>query len=279
MNKQQRHINKAVKRLKNKGSRYFKRGKFEKAVEIFTRAVELNPNNAKAYKCRADVYFVIEPKKAIQDCTKAIKLKPNYISAYKIRALTNSSLLYNEENTTILDYKSTISDYTTILKYNPNYFDAYELRGHIYHNTKQYNLAIKDYTKAIALKPQKFELYIYRGQDYREMQDYDKAIKDFNTALEIYDKYYVGINIKYRAYISLGETYNLLKDYNKAIEFYTKAIEILGPTDELIKCYKNRSDMYLQIKETEKARVDLVLMSITKLEKAKKEKEQEVFYF
>ncbi len=128
--RQQRHINKLVKRLISKGIRYYhkfnERG-YEKAVEKFDKAIKLNPNNAELYVHRGDVYFIIEPKKAISDYTKAIELKPNYINAYKYRALTYVSLLYNEQNATISDYKPAISDYTTILKFNPKHFEAYDL--------------------------------------------------------------------------------------------------------------------------------------------------------
>ena len=49
---------------------------------MFDKAIELNPNNANAYKYRGDVYMITNPEKAIQDYTKAVELKPNYISAY-----------------------------------------------------------------------------------------------------------------------------------------------------------------------------------------------------
>lgn len=259
MKQQQRHINKLVKRLVGKGIRYyhkFNEKGYEKAIEKFYKAIELDPNNAELYVHRGDVYFIIEPKKAISDYTKAIELKPNYINAYKYRALTYVSLLYNEQNATISDYKPAISDYTTILKFNPNHFEAYEYRGRIYTDFGQYDLSIKDYTKAIELKPKSFSVYILRGLDYSQIEQYDKAIKDFTMVITSNNKYE-----KADGYIALGKTYCLIKDYAKAINYYTKAIKIFEGTKNpyLEKCYKKRSEVYLLLGEQEKADTDLKL--------------------
>ena len=260
MNKKQKHINKLVKRLISKGIRYyhnFNSNGYEKAIEKFNKAIELDHNNANAYKYRADVYFIIEPKKAIKDLNKAIKLKPNYISAYELRAITNISLLFlNRENKSIHNYKSILSDYTTILKYNPNYVNAYLSRGDIYSDFEQFWFSIKDYSKAIELRPKQYKTYILRGEDYCEIQQYEKAIEDFTMAITSNNK----LN-KADGYIGLGKTYYLLKDYNKAINCYTKAIEVFEGTTNLylIKCYKKRSEAYSLLGEKEKAETDLKL--------------------
>ena len=47
--------------------------------------IELNQDNANAYKHRGDVYLCTDLEKAIKDYTKAIELKPNYIGAYSAR--------------------------------------------------------------------------------------------------------------------------------------------------------------------------------------------------
>ena len=221
MNKNQKHINKLVKIQIGKGIRYFNIGQYEKAVEKFSKAIELNPDNANAYKNRGDVYFITEPQKAIIDCTKAIELKPNYISAYELRAMTYCSLLYNEQNKTILDYTSILSDYATILKINPKYYKAYQYRGDVYRKFQQYDLSIKDYTKAIELKSDKYRLYISRGYDYFQIQQYDNAIEDFKIATTS-NNYYE----EAECYTALAKIYYILKDYNKANEYYTEANKI-----------------------------------------------------
>lgn len=259
MNKQQRHIDKLVKRLISKGIRYYHRfneNGYEKAIEKFSKAIELDPSNANVYKYRGDVNMIIEPDQAIKDFTKAIELKPNYINAYESRAILYQFSYDNKQ-------QEAISDYTTILSYDKDYFTSYCHRSQIYSKLKQYNLSISDYTKAIALRPVCYRLYILRGQDYCKILQYDKAIEDFMVAITS-NKWYV----KADGYRSIAKVYSKLKDYNKSVEFYTKAIEILSDEsyyDILIKCYKQRSEAYLQLGEKEKADRDLKLMEEKKL--------------
>ena len=72
INQKQRHINKLIKKLIKKGLKYnYKKNNFEKAIQMFDKAIELNPNNANAYKYRGDVYMLTNfDEKAIKDYTK-----------------------------------------------------------------------------------------------------------------------------------------------------------------------------------------------------------------
>ena len=251
MNKK-RSINKTVKRYISNGIRYYRRFNakgYEKAIEKFSKAIELDLNNASAYKYRGDVNMIINPDQGIKDFTKAIELKPNYVSAYKSRAILYE---YSYEN----KHNEAIADFSTILKYAPNHFEAYLYLGQIFSDLKEYDSSILDFTKAIELKPKSFRVYILRGQDYIQIRQDDKAIEDFTTAVNS-DKWYE----KADGYIELGETYCLLKDYNKAINCYTKAIKIFEGTKNpyLEKCYKKRSEAYLFLGEKEKADTDLNL--------------------
>lgn len=222
MNKKQRHINKLVKNLIKKGLKYnYKKNNFEKAIQMFDKAIELNPNNANAYKHRGDVYFCTDLEKAIKDYTKAIELKPNYIGAYSARAAIYYSPLVD------VPIAKAIEDYVTILNYANNFCEAYESLGEILYANEDYEWADFMFTKAIELKPKRFNYYMQRGKNYLKLQKYENAIKDFNTVLEI---------------ISDKAWY-----------------------DVFIKCYKHRSEAYLQLGEKEKADMDLKLMAESKL--------------
>ena len=264
MDKKQRHINKLVKRLMSKGIRYyhkFNEKGYEKAIEMFSKAIELDPNNANAYKSRGCCYFDTEPDKAIEDLTKAIELKPNYAKAYEIRACCYS---YHKNKP-----KKAISDYFTILKYQPNHVETYLFLGHIFSDNGEYDSSIQAFSKAIELSPESYIYYMYRGQMYIKIQDYNNAITDFFTAINS-DEW----NTKSVGYGFLAKIYSKLKDYNKSVEFYTKAIEILKKYsyyEQLIKCYKHRSEAYLLLGEKEKADMDLKLLAESKLKQKERE--------
>lgn len=265
MDKKQRHINKLVKRLMSKGIRYyhkFNEKGYEKAIEMFSKAIELDPNNANAYKSRGCCYFDTEPDKAIKDLTKAIELKPNYTKAYEIRACCYS---YRKSN-----LKKAISDYLSILKYQPNHIESYLSLGHIFSDNDEYDSSIQAFSKAIELSPKSYRYYMYRGQIYLKIQDYNNAITDFFTAInsDEWDEKSVG-------YGFLAKIYSELTDYNKSVEFCTKAIEILSDKScyyLLKKYYKQRSEVYLQLGEKVKANVDLKLMKEAELKQKEREK-------
>ncbi|XP_018322565.1 small glutamine-rich tetratricopeptide repeat-containing protein beta isoform X2 [Agrilus planipennis] len=68
---------------KNKGNEYMRQGLYQEAVDEYTKAVELHPNNAVLYSNRAAAYSHMEKYHAvINDCKKAIRIDPNYAKAY-----------------------------------------------------------------------------------------------------------------------------------------------------------------------------------------------------
>lgn len=53
-------MNNDVIELNNQGLMLLKKGRFNEAVQCFTRAIELDPNFAEAYKNRGDAYFLLD---------------------------------------------------------------------------------------------------------------------------------------------------------------------------------------------------------------------------
>lgn len=101
------------------------------AIEAYTKAIELNPDMAKAYLQRGNAYLAVgNYEQAIKDLSKAIELKINY---------------------------------------KPDYAVAYVYRGSAYENSDNYKQAIKDYSKAIELTPDKADFYNDRGFAYSKL--------------------------------------------------------------------------------------------------------------
>lgn len=86
---------KKAEEAKNKGNALFRAEKYEEAIEAYTVAVDVCPEedkrNRAVYHCnRAAVFLTIgEVDSAVDDCSAAIDLDPDYRRAYLRRARAN----------------------------------------------------------------------------------------------------------------------------------------------------------------------------------------------
>ena len=80
------------------------KGDYDRVLQGYTKAIQLNPDDAIAYNSRGGVYYLKEEyESAIVDFTKAIDLNPNYAEAYN-----NRGVAYHLKE----EYESAIADYT-----------------------------------------------------------------------------------------------------------------------------------------------------------------------
>jgi DnaJ family protein C protein 7 len=80
-----------LERMKEEGNTAFKSGRFQEAIEIYGKALEIDPSNkltnSKILQNRALCHSRQKSwKEAIADCDKALELDPGYTKARKTRA-------------------------------------------------------------------------------------------------------------------------------------------------------------------------------------------------
>jgi tetratricopeptide (TPR) repeat protein len=247
----------------DRGILFGSRGDFDLAIEDFTEAIKLDPDNAAAYLQRSKALhagvskvsnldenfeFIISGSgysektrdvynSALEDASTAIKLSPALASAYHNRAR-----LYNDMG----EYDKAISDYTQAIRLDPNDASAYNGRGVTYSDKKDYDKAIADYTQAIRLDPNFALAYYNRGRAYGNKGDYDRAIADYTQAIRLDPNYAFAYHNRGVAYINKG-------DYDRAIADYTQAIKI-DPNDA--SAYYGRGYTYGEKKDYDKAIAD-----------------------
>ncbi|NWY03186.1 SGTB protein, partial [Nothoprocta ornata] len=84
--------------LKDEGNNHMKEENYGAAVDCYTRAIELDPNNAVYYCNRAAAQSKLNKySEAIKDCKRAIEIDPKYSKAYGRMGLALTSVNKYEE--------------------------------------------------------------------------------------------------------------------------------------------------------------------------------------
>ncbi|MDR1346049.1 MAG: tetratricopeptide repeat protein [Bacteroidales bacterium] len=218
-----------------RGNTYYDKCDYDKAIEDYNKAIELNPDDANAYNNRGNAYALkCDYDKAIEDYNKSIELEPGLAEVYN-----NRGNIYAEKG----DYDHAIEDYNKTITLNPDIADAHNNRGTAYGKKGDYDKAIEDYNKAIKLKPDYAGAYNNRGSAYNDKGDYDKAIEDCNKAIALNSD-------DAKVYNNRGNAYNNKGDYDKAIEDYNKAIALkpdyARAYDNLIRLCQNGNCKYIE---------------------------------
>jgi tetratricopeptide (TPR) repeat protein len=131
----------------NRGRTYRSRrdiGDLDRAISDYTEAIRLDPNNARGYYNRGDIYRERNLDRAIADLTAAIRLDPKYVSAYVARGW---AYVFKDE------YNRAIADYTEAIRIDATFAPAYSARASAYESTGHKTDAIADDRKALLLDP------------------------------------------------------------------------------------------------------------------------------
>ncbi|MFH1540653.1 MAG: tetratricopeptide repeat protein [Elusimicrobiota bacterium] len=167
----------------NRGKTYIRKGLYDEAIEDYNKAIEINPKLAEAYYRRGIAYKCGKgwEKLAMKDFNKAAKLGDYSYFAGELRIKGLKS-----EGEGKID--EAIEYYTKAIKLNPKDAVNYGCRATAYYKKNSFNEAIKDYTKAIEIEPGEasYGYYIIRGHSYREKGLYDEAIKEYTKVMEFY---------------------------------------------------------------------------------------------
>ncbi len=223
-----------------KGLMWKNKGKHDKAIEEFNKAIQLNPNNAAAYVNRGEI--LCRERKyddAIQDFSKAIQLDPDNADVYCSRGW-----IWKKKR----KYDKAIEDYNKAIKLKPNDADIYNSRGLIWIKKDEYDKAIQDFDKAIQIDSGFGEAYYNRGFVWEKKGKDDKAFQDFIKAIKLDN---ILVHPKFAStYVSKGLAWEEKGEYDKAIDELSKSIQ-LNPNET--KAYWYRGIIFNNKHEYEKA--------------------------
>lgn len=261
--------------LLTEGHTAYNESNHAKAIELYSQAIQINPNYDEAYYWRASAKYTQKKyKEAIPDYDKAIALNPNSEEAYYYRALTN----YNLDA-----YTAALPDFDRAIELNPDVASMHYWRGEVKYMLKQYEEAIIDFSKSLELSRNNDEpSFNSRANCYYMLKKYKEARIDYTKAIELVpndafsDKYYRGIcnynldltqealndflsylekdpNDPYILVMTAHSLY-VLKEYQRAIEYYSKTLSV--KSDE-IEAYYWRGQSYFNLGKKSEALRDV----------------------
>lgn len=209
-----KYIMKTYSRL---GSLYLDKGLYEEAIGIYTKVINMNPNDALSYYNRAIGYERNNDfEKATLDYNKAITISPNYDKPYN-----NLGVMAYKKG----DKEKAMYYYDRALSLNPNSPESYNNIGVIHYNDKHFNKAIGYYNRALELKPNYAAAYKNRADLYLYLGRLDTAMDDYKRAI-VFDPRYI------EAYHSRAIIYFKLKKYKEAWQDIEKMKELGGKPNE-----------------------------------------------
>jgi tetratricopeptide (TPR) repeat protein len=115
-------------------------GKFDEAIKLFSKSIELHPEDYFAWYNRGIAKTMLNNyEDALSDFEQTVKLAPDYKKGWLNRGTAKKHLT---------DYEGALSDYSTAIKLDPNYADGYYNRGLVYELLSKKDSACMDFNKA-----------------------------------------------------------------------------------------------------------------------------------
>ena len=200
-----------------KGDYWYKRGlestgtgNFDDALQSFSKAIQMDPENAaiwngKALALRALYFSKHDPNsyneslkaydKAIELYNETLQSNPQDVNTWYYKGLALSdmaALIQAGESLNITSdgdgvtgyYEEAIKAYDQATKINPAYLTAWKNKGNVLYTLAEYNESIQAYDQAIKID-QKYALAWYgKGLALTKLGDYDEAVKAYDSAIE-----------------------------------------------------------------------------------------------
>lgn len=203
---------------------YWKLGKtdLEYAVEMYNKALEIDPDYALAYAGMADVHvykyeaYYDRSLRLLEEAELAAKraLSLDYDLPEAHRALGR---VYKERK----NHREAISEFQKAVELKPDFFEAYRTLGWIHEEMRNFDESIEYAQKTLEIRPSDRESYLLLGIAHFDKKEYVQASEAFNRAVEVAPDYGT-------AYFYLGSTHQREGRFDQALEMYERCVQVGG---------------------------------------------------
>ena len=236
----------------------------EKAIEIYKKAIKLDPEDVRIWLGYGESYFELKEaksrKKGIEILTECIKRFPKYHIAYIVLA---------EEYQYMGDYKKAVELLETSITLDPAYYRAYSIIGDMLISLEKYDEAMEYYRRTVKTNPvYEALIYIKIAKLYRIKNDNKNAEKYLKTALYVHKDNNEQNQEKAMAYLELSRLAVNKNNFKQAQNYIKQAFGCF-PHYEYNHYYQ--ALLYLDQKEWQKAKRELNKCKSQKTEESMEE--------
>lgn len=195
--------------LFNNGVNYMLADK-TKAIDLFSKALKIDPEFGPAYFYRALAQFKLgHYKDAIEDFDKVHKLDSNSAIIYAYKGFAYRQLGMEEESLEAFkQYMQTRDSLSAI---------DYKLIGKARLKTGDIDGAITNFERALEIEPGEAE-YFYLFRALYANEAYDKALRQINNAIKLNSEFYGYFLNRGNTQLRLGKFEQALMDYDYALQ-------------------------------------------------------------
>ncbi|WP_135605447.1 tetratricopeptide repeat protein [Methanococcoides sp. NM1] len=235
--------------LNNEGLAFYELNEYDKALEYFDKALEINPDYVDAWNNKGlTLNKLNEFENASESFDKALDINPDDADLWNnkgntIKNLANYNSDYTRTVTTyakmqvINQYKESITYFDKALEIEPNHADAWNNKGLTLDKLNEFENASESFDKALEINPDDADLWNNKGNTIKNLANYNseraitkyaiiqandqykESITYFDKALEIDPNHADAWNNKGFALFSLSS-------YPEALECFDKSIEL-----------------------------------------------------
>lgn len=227
-----------------RGGVYYYRGDLDQALSEVNKAIELDPDYARAYRGLGTIYRALgDLEQAEAAYTRGLEREID--SENRVILYTNRGQVYADKG----DLESALSDFNEALRLDPTNARGYASRCKMYRLKGELDMALADCNKALELDPDYAWAYSERGLVYKDRDELDEALADYDRATEINPDYAWPYNYRGIIFGGMGKLDEALEQFSKAIELFS------DPKDQAI-AYSHRCNAYRLKKDFDRALAD-----------------------
>lgn len=196
--------------LLNQANKLRESQKYEEALALYDRALQLDPKLKSARWGQCYGLNVLQRyDEAIKTCDQALSLEPSYPEALNSKGYALNALKR---------YPEALSTYEQALKIKPDYLEALVNQGATLYSMQQYDEAVAVYDKVLEIKPDDPGAWNNKGAVLEALNKYQAAIEAYDKAVQFKPDYPEAWNNRGVALEKMQRNQEALTSYEKALE-------------------------------------------------------------